>query len=253
MTYSRAFVVGDRFEAFANGLDRLTEAQFLSLRLEKLQSIRHLTLGQGLGTPSLHRLNRFLEQTGMQERIEVEEYLSQKIDCGSVHKRLEVNVLVTRPRKMDSESFRANLVVDEDCAELSDHITGIHMQGALFIEATRQMFYGCVGEIHDADGESPGQHTYIMSELHASYRQFLYPLPIQIVLHVDKLKELRRSGLVSYDASLQFRQGGETGVEVAVKVLRCSEEAMIAREMTGATRLLDNLSAVRTRAPELVS
>lgn len=246
-----AFLIGTKFEAFANNTCLTCEQLFRSPN--ELSKFQRLVLGQGLGKPALSQIRSFLESAGLQDTIQIEEHLSEKIKPELVHKKFEKNVMITMPKKLDANLFQANLVVDQECAELSDHITGIHMQGALFVEAARQMFLGCLDDIANEAGFKREQYGYLLKDIQVSYKHFLYPLPINIFLRINELKELRRSRIFASEVLVQFEQGGEIGVEVACKARGHDKQALVLQETVGAARLFDKLLVAGTGASKLTN
>jgi hypothetical protein len=134
------------------------------------------------------------------------------------------NVMVTHPEAVSRHRFVSHLVVDENCAELSDHITGIHMQGTLFIEAARQMFMA--SSVRYAQELSYQNHVYTLRRVQVGFKNFLYPLPVDMALTIESTKVIR--GILSGEASIQFSQNGEVGVEVSFKA-RAYQPEVLAR------------------------
>jgi hypothetical protein len=239
MNSSVVFLIGNQFKEFESS-SCLTCEQFFNLPAAKLACIQYLVLAQGLGTSVLSQLDSFLRRTGLLDVIQVEEYLSQKVGPGVVHKRLEKNVMVTVPKQINETLYEANLVVDDSCAELSDHISGVHMQGALFIEAGRQMFYACLPQICRQAGVFQEDMTFILKDVQVSFKKFLYPLPIKILVELSESRELKRLGMYVTEIHVRFEQGG-IGVELTCKGVGHNKQKSKEHESSGATQMLDEL------------
>ncbi|MBD2810814.1 hypothetical protein ID853_07945 [Xenorhabdus sp. Vera] len=55
------------------------------------------------------------------------------------HKHKRKNVLISKTIKTGDTSYQCHLLIDDDCAEMADHVTGQHIQGMVLLEACRQM------------------------------------------------------------------------------------------------------------------
>jgi hypothetical protein len=236
---SVVYVVGNKFEKFAAG-QCLTFSSFQSLPLDVLSKIKKLVLGQGLGRPEWEAIERTIREAHLHHEIEVEEYISRKIGASVVHKKQDENVMISLPQQLDDGSFVTHLIVDEKCAELSDHVTGIHMQGILFVEAARQAMYACVADrVARNAGFVPERSGYILNDIQIIYRRFLYPLPIRIKVRAHGERVLKRAGTFVCDSNVQFDQEGVgVGVEVLCRATMLDEKIVAQQELRGAHKLL---------------
>ncbi|MES2295809.1 MAG: AfsA-related hotdog domain-containing protein [Pseudomonadota bacterium] len=236
-------IVGNRFDAFANDNNCSTLDGFLRQERAALAPLTRLILGQGLDTAALGRIRARLRELELDQAIEVEEVVSQKAQAAAVHKRCQTNVMITRATETGLRSFGAHLVIDEACAELSDHVTGLHIQGTLFIEAARQAFMLCAPTAIRAAGfdEHAGfdldNSGYTLREIQVSYKKFLYPLPVQITISLSEIRNLKRLGLLATEACVRFEQLGEVGVEVRFNATRSDKSALLRLETVGAQDL----------------
>ena len=243
-------IVGDMFAAFANGCSSLTKEQFFQMSEEELSNVRRIIIGQGIRMPELRFIYSFLAEKCLLSYIEIEEHLSLKISRRIVHKTYDKNVMITAPERLSENSFSSYLVVEDGCAELSDHVTGLHMQGMLFIEAARQMFMAISPNIGDRLGFENDKSQHALKEIQVAYKKFLYPMPIEIVLNITEGKELRRLGIFTSEVNVQFKQFDEVGVEVTCKATTHDRLALTHLEEIGATRQLEKLLANRFDAIE---
>jgi hypothetical protein len=245
MNTERAVIVGDKFGSFANDAC-LTPEKFFRMSIEQLRRIRHILVGQGISADMISRIYAFLHEHGLLTGIEVEEYVSDKVSPELVHKKFEKNVMITTPCRNDTNVFEAHLVIDESCAELSDHIAGIHIQGGLLIEAARQTFMACTSYLCEIAGREHKQVNYILKQIEVNYRQLLYPLPIRILLSINDLKALRNTGIHTCEVKVRFEQLGVTGVELTCKGMGYDKQALEQQEEMGATRMYDRLQMTYT-------
>jgi hypothetical protein len=242
--------VGNIFGAFANDAC-LTPERFFHMSVDQLRRIRHIVVGQGISADMISRIYAFLHEHGLLSSIQVEEYVSDKVSPELVHKKYEKNVLITTPSRNNENIFEAHLVIDESCAELSDHITGNHMQGGLLIEAARQTFMACTSYLCEMAGREHDQIDYILKQIEVNYKQLLYPLPIRILLSITDLKALKNTGIHTCEVNVRFEQLGVTGVELICKGRGYDKLALEQQEEMGATRMYDRFQMTYTNESQI--
>ena len=133
--------ISDKFVGFAENAAVLTYSQlvaalqdtsFGSSRLVGLYSVK---ASSGTLLPGL------LAQIGAVTPRSIIEGCAATVAPASqslVHKKLDFNVLVSAPIQIGADEFSFALLIDERCAEISDHVTGQHVPGMLVLEAARQ-------------------------------------------------------------------------------------------------------------------
>src|SRR5439155_12080056 len=116
------------------------------------------------------------------------------------HKHLPSNTLISHPYESDiADVYEASLLVDDACADMSDHVTGQHLQGMIFIEAARQMFLA-VSECYHLRDQSDKTFYFVINSFNVSFHAFAFPVRTQIRYHVLR-KEIRKQGTLSSDAN----------------------------------------------------
>nr|NIN00038.1 hypothetical protein [candidate division Zixibacteria bacterium] len=170
---STIIVVGNRFSAFAEAIGAITLGEFLSKTAHELRNYDTVIVGQGVGWHAIHALYANIGLLLESGQLTLIENASALVSPGTVHKQRMENVMVTHPKAVSEHRFVSHLVVDENCAELSDHITGIHMQGTLFIEAARQMFMA--SSVRYVKELSHQNHVYTLQRVQVGFKNFLYP------------------------------------------------------------------------------
>ncbi len=233
-------VVGDKFAKFAGEGNGVTFGQFENVDLRRQLGINRIVVGQGISAEQIKAIKTHVETCGAADKLIVQESVSRKVDRVLVHKRVEKNVMVTHPERVSENDFTADMVVDDDCAEMSDHTTGIHMQGTLFVEAARQMFMACSMYLLEPYG---GYHKYIftLQNIEVDYRKFFYPLPISMELSLEKVKEFRKMGVLQAVVNITFSQLGEKGVTCQCKARGYQTEVLQNFEEDGASDAFERM------------
>jgi hypothetical protein len=128
------FVVGDKFNAFAEGKDVITLNQLKSLTdLPEglMSSDAVMILGQGVQEDEVRRILQKYEN-----HVEIVPFLDTS-DLRRVldrapgdisHKKVAYNTLIGAPRRTADDVFELPLNIDERCELMSDHQSGQHVQ-----------------------------------------------------------------------------------------------------------------------------
>jgi hypothetical protein len=185
MSIKRMFIVGDRFKRFAQN-DQVVSAssaeQLLQAHDPLLDHNVRLMLGQGVSLP---RIQRLLDLAEHQNRSYLMDFgCPDKAGRQHAHKHQAYNSMISMPRRIGPSTFTLDVLLDDDCAELSDHMTGQHIQGMALLEATRQAFLAVTEEFYLKD-EAESSY-FVINQMDTEYRQFVFPLPISILYEVQE-------------------------------------------------------------------
>ena len=115
--------------------------------------------------------------------------LSHKV---KTHNTMISEPLVGRP----GHEYVSYLMLDDDCAEMSDHNTGFHIQGMVLTEAARQMMLA-VGEKYLLDKTLKGQAYFALRKVNSEFFHFAFPIEMKIVHHVLRKKVKGTTHLVN--------------------------------------------------------
>lgn len=198
----KIYVVGDRFSELAEFPEVFTFTDFFQKK-ELLMTCKDIHVCQGVDHNELKALNGL--------GLNVIERISKRVDKKLAHKRKDDNVLITKPEKIDEKTYESALVINDECAEMSDHVTGKHIQGLLLIEAARQMFMAAT-EIYDLDDEKRGHYSYILNHLDISFSAFLFPFDVRVILNVKNSQW--KNDLLMKSVTVEFMQNNTVGCEV---------------------------------------
>jgi hypothetical protein len=237
-------VVGDRFIHFtqdnANVLT-ITQLEERLVRGELGQEMR-IMIGQGIQHERIQRIQALCSYPEYASRISF--YPSPDIRRAEprlTHKRLPCNVMITLPQKISEDLYKAYLLVDEECAEMSDHLTGQHMQGMVLAEAGRQMVIAVTEQF--VIKNEPGQTSFlVINTFDVAFHSFAFPVVTEIECRFSDTRLGKRGTMLS-GAEIRFIQGGECVMSGAAKFSAYDSSFMRVREAGKARQLLTRAAA----------
>ena len=231
-------VIGDRFTNFGNTPHCVTYHQWREFFLKNEVPSEDCIFipGLGLSTDQIAEVSRYLPR-------QFRKYSTYPIATQSqTHKHKSENVLVSTPKVCEFGIYESKLVVQNNNELILDHITGFHLPGMIFLEATRQMATSVVDMLfHDE------QKYYVMQDIKAEYLSFAFPIDTDITLELSQIGKC--SETKGFSVNLKFIQNGKNVVSTsgsfisADKVQFAKKEQRMA-EIT-AYKVCRNLSKLR--------
>ncbi len=211
MKENAIYVVGDRFRKFCVNERVYPLTEFMRILERDSEQLRGVMIrpGQGLSSNSLKMIREAMQLRGIASAAQFEATGLEFLDRKYVHKQRDHNVMITRPERRSENEFCAALLIDERCAEISDHMTGQHIQGMVLTEAARQMFMA-VTETYILPDELVGKVAYIFNRIEMEFISFIFPLPIELTYVIHEQRP-RRTSCISFVAEVSFRQNGLLG------------------------------------------
>ena len=105
-----------------------------------------------------------------------------------------------------TNKYESSLILNNENELLLDHVSGRHIQGIVFIEATRQMSTAVVNKFY------PSGEYYLMHDIGAEYINFAFPIEtfIQLELCGDDDKSAGKAH--KFKVKLDFLQNKKTVV-----------------------------------------
>ena len=179
----KKFIVGDCFERFNNHSDVVGLSQFkeLDVNSSKTSSFNYI-VGQGISLADLEDLK--IQKPSLYNLIINPDIVEKNPEIA--HKRKIENCHIARPTKITDTEYKLDVVVDSKCCEISDHITGEHINGVVLIEAARQAFIAITETFFLNENEKV---YFILKKLNCEFNSFLFPLTIQMkykILNFEK-------------------------------------------------------------------
>ena len=226
-------VVGDKFALFARENPGVTTVSELERSLERNSVAGRLGLivGQGVSMDRLKLLEERIGRSAAASRVTIREARIRNRAPGKyTHKHYERNTIISTPVKDEGEdTYRCHLLLDDDCAEMSDHVTGHHLQGIVFFEAARQMFLAVTERFWLEQFTRP--YYFVINEFNTTYHTFGFPLPTDLTLKVvSERGDSRKTGAVFLDVKVEFFQVGVSITECFVKFAAFDKVLLSARE-----------------------
>ena len=184
-------IVGNRFSAISNQTQILTYT-------ELLESIHHgtikngrLNIEQGISEEQVSWLKRLIQKYHLNNAISITSYFDEFERCPHLfnHKARHFNTLISTPREIDRLHFYSVLMIDDRCAEMSDHVTGSHIQMMLLVEAARQMVLATTEKFF-IESTFRGKLSFIANSVESTFTQFVFPFFTEVHCHVMKQRIL---------------------------------------------------------------
>lgn len=198
-------IVSDKFAGFCEKPEILNYSALIDQIQSGTLSTRRLILGQGVSARQLETLRESLARKRLLDSISIQEKVSAKADPQRVHKCRSENVLITQPVMKTETQFSASLVIDENCDEMRDHVTGKHIPGTLLIEAARQMFMASSEILNRHEGFDTG-FSYMLQKIQIEFSGFLFPLDVNLHLDFINVKWAPRKTSGSASGRISFIQ-----------------------------------------------
>lgn len=226
-------VVGDKFVTFSNENPGVMTVSNLEKLLEKnaLHRPHALIVGQGVSLERLGLLEERIQRSAARSLVTIQEARIRDRCSGKyTHKHFNHNTIITTPYKDEAaDLYRCHLVLDDDCAEMSDHVTGHHLQGVVFFEASRQMLLAATERFWLEQIGRP--YYFVLNEYNITYHTFGFPLPTDITMKVlAERGDTRQSGSVFLDIKVEFFQVGVPITECVIKYAAFDKALLSARE-----------------------
>ena len=235
------YIVGDKFKAFAdnNNNNVINFSDFLkyvdSDTNHPIVSGEYV-IGQGITKEQEEILaNRINTHPYVQEPI-IHFNADGKSSKQLVHKRNSDNIIISTPVQVDKDLYRSSLIIDENCAEMSDHITGQHIQGMLLIESARQMMLA-VSELYYLSCEQKNNMYFILHSVDSEFTGFTFPLATTIEYQVLEYKHKKHDALFS-SIIARFYQADELKSSVSIKFTAYPSQIMSTKEQKIAEEIL---------------
>lgn len=235
----KLILVGNKFKNFS--IDKkgvLTPSEFLE-RIRETPDIPNCTftlmIGQGVSDRQIHILKIALQKTSHRLNI--------LNDCGKersnrvlTHKHKIKNRMISIPSKINRNTYESYLILDDRCAEMSDHITGQHVQGMILIEAARQMTLAVTEHFFITEGNRKDIH-FVTNELSIKFLEFIFPCEIKLIYHILDFKEKLRTNM-RFKVQIDFYQEDIVKTRLIYDFSTYSKHYLIATEQMLAQKSL---------------
>lgn len=195
-------IVGDKFVSFTENTNNICFTDFV----KNPQPYRNTTMITGLGL-SKEELFIILE-IATSNNIELL-YNDLPAPCSFTHKKRVENCLISIPNEVEEGVYESHLILDDNAELLLDHITGLHIQGMVLIEACRQMFIAvatCYFSHHAFAKERYGA----INHMNCNFHSFAFPLPATIRYTRKSAIANQEDENIAFCADIEIIQAGRT-------------------------------------------
>ena len=218
------YVIGDRFSSFTGIEGAVHYSDWCIIRTGPLLREALYIPGQGLTTEQAFAVLETALIVASQEGWKLDWPTLQLASRQRTHKSRPENVIITEPVMTAEKIFESSLVLQRDNELLLDHTTGFHIQGMVFLEATRQVATAVVDIIYYNSDK-----YYVMHDIHADYLSFAFPIETKIILQLHELG-VNDEGNESFAVHLDFIQNGRKVVTTAGSFTAIERSLMLDRE-----------------------
>ena len=184
-------VVGDKFASYVAHKEAVTVSELLGLlslpkSFDCSSDRKVLVPGQGIGDENRQALLRTAANSANLHQYDFSLWhkLPDRAAAVHAHKAHSRNVLVSVPRQISSDEFELDLMIDEGCELMTDHMSGQNMQGMVLMEAARQAMI-VVTESHLVPGKGV-EYSYVSDSLTVSYSNYAFPVSALIRTTIDE-------------------------------------------------------------------
>lgn len=236
------YIVGDGFKSFAHnhGVMTISEIEAMA-NMAYVGSIpnRVYLVGQGVSAKRLRSLRQKIKSNMLEKHFDIKNgyAIAHEENQKSVHKRKTENVMISVPVPSDTDLYQSNMILDDACADMSDHTTGQHIQGIILIEAARQMMLS-VTEHYILQPEQRGKSYFVINQINSSFHQFVFPLEIILQYKIVELQR-KQKGSIKSKAIITFIQNKISVAEIEIVFSVYDEEFISQKEAVLAANLVE--------------
>lgn len=220
------YVVGLKFKSFCD-YNTVWDIHTAIAQLPEIaRTYERIILGQGISTKDCAMLTTNLRLIDAHKTIQLVEHISRQVDKEMVHKSRDCNVMISHPVQIHPSTYESYLIIDDSCAEMSDHRSADQIQGSVLIEAARQMFMACVSE-YGFSSETKAkidEMQFSLSEVRALFHLFIFPLETRVELRFCSSQVRDKSAIGK--AHVKFFQNSNLCCEVFCEAQALSTELL---------------------------
>ena len=186
------FLVGQKFKKYADYTGNMTVSEFITkikdpLILDNGFTKKTYYVTQGVTEGEVNLLKKELQDRKLAS-INVLISNDLLIPSQETHKKKSENILISSPEKLSDGKFRASLIVNPHCAELSDHNSGHHIDGMIVIEAARQAAIAISEKYHLLD-HAGKNYSFIFKDLAVHFDHYLFPSEVELQVSMQPLEK----------------------------------------------------------------
>jgi hypothetical protein len=237
-------VVSDKFHNFATRKDVITKSELYSLLASKNIAFTEpnkvrLIPGQGFSEVDNRNILHLAKTSANAIHFDFSLWHSIPTRASKelTHKHMNENILVSEPKRLSESEFSMNVLIDENCEMMRDHQTGLHVQGMLLLEASRQGYLSIFEKFLSNNNKE--KKYFIFNNLNVDYNRFAFPLPAKLIVSIREI-DLSNSKKQHVVMDMQMIQCGSTSASFALDMTVMADKRISIMETKMANQTLDN-------------
>ena len=211
---TKLYALGDKFlnSLMADNIISLSKLEEMVKSHQKINQTNYdIYFGQGVNLVKVFSLLNFVKKTGLSRKYNfIIDKKFTKVDKLLTHKHKIENVMISEPCLIDIDTYESDLFIDDRCSEMSDHVTGQHIQGMVLIEAARQMTIA-VSEKFIIEATRRDKLNFVTNSLEARFNHFIFPFEVKITCKINKIRGFKDNK--NFDLTVNFVQNNIIAAE----------------------------------------
>jgi acyl-CoA thioesterase FadM len=227
----RYFVVGDTFSGTAKNIPSvLTETEALERIFGPvvLSANTYFYAQQGVDLRSLSAaVEQFNKLAGDGARFHlVPSSCAPRATQRLAHKKRPQNIVISTPRRISINAFEMDLCFSSQNEFFLDHMTGMHIQGMVLMEAARQAFMAVTEEFFLVSETQ--DYYFVIKRMDACYTNFVFPFEAK--LRYDITQSSVKNNRYGFEADVSIIQADIVCTTVKVAFTAFEATTIIQKE-----------------------
>ncbi|MDP5211014.1 AfsA-related hotdog domain-containing protein [Microbulbifer sp. 2205BS26-8] len=247
-------IVGNRFKAFAqSNFHVITVNELKDMAQQDFIGSYDIHLGQGVSSSEFLDIQEIVNQKSRSLNLLIPNDI-QDLACDEnqsrVHKHNKDNIMISAPVRKNENNYCSKFYIQDGSAELSDHMTGQHIQGMALIEAARQMMLS-VSEEFLLDDKYKYKSYFVLNEIHVAFKQFVFPVECQLDYEICDYSK-NKNGTIKGTGISRFHQNGQLVTQISIQFTAYQETFIQHRESELARVAIENqVNTLREAGPSI--
>jgi hypothetical protein len=237
-------IVSDKFHNFATRKDVITKSELYNLLqaenvvFPKKDPI-YLIPGQGFSENDVKNiLNLALSaKNASYFDFSMWQSLPKRASSQLTHKYKKENILISEPERVSCDEFSMNVLIDESCEMMRDHQTGLHVQGIILLEASRQGYLAIIEKFFSS--AAMDKKYFIFNSMNVNYNRFAFPLPATLKVIIRE-KDLSNSKKQQATMDMEIIQCGNCSASFSLDMTIMANKRIAIMETKLASQSLDD-------------
>lgn len=199
---------------------------------DRLPLNQQFLIGQGLSSEQRRSVERYSNK---------ESQLSlKKASTALTHKTSDSNVMISDPKWIAEDCYESQLMLDDRCSDMSDHLTGQHIQAMVLVEAARQL-NTAVCEKFLIDEAGRANIGLVLDQLETRFKRYIYPCPVTLRYELVKIRKTP-AGFFKATSKIVFVQNEEVCTEIILHFSGMDTVFLTEKEDSGIEELVNSMT-----------